>query len=118
MYEPEIVASRLVVPRSDAAKALQAVEEDLDQVSSSIEFLFDSSASDLSVRVIANHELHALAPHFARKRRGIVSSVSDECSALCVLKQFVGDGHLVSLAGSQRDVERAPFRVDEGVEFC
>ena len=47
----------------------------------------------------------------------IVAGITDEVSAASVREQLLGGYLFVALAGRQRDVDRARFRVDDGVEL-
>ena len=48
----------------------------------------------------------------------VVASIADERAAASVGEQFVGNDHFVPLPRRERDVERAAFDVDDGVELC
>ena len=65
-----------------------------------------------------NDRLHALAPDGLAEVVRVVAGVADEGLAASVLKQLAGGDHFVPLPLRERDVERAGFGVDEGVELC
>jgi len=64
-----------------------------------------------------NDRLHALVAYGPEKAVRVVSGVADERFASGVFEQFIGRGHLVPQPRRERDVDRPPFRVDDGVEL-
>ena len=48
----------------------------------------------------------------------VVTGVRDECLAPGVGKELVGNDHFVPLPRRERDVDRAAFGIDDGVELC
>jgi hypothetical protein len=68
-------------------------------------------------RVRRDHRLHAAGLNRGANSLRIVSRIPDEGVSLCVFEERFGDCRLVSMARCQFDVERSPFRVDDGVDF-
>ena len=48
---------------------------------------------------------------------GVVARVADEGLTASVVEQLLGGDHFVALARRERDVDRAAFGVDDGVEL-
>jgi len=116
VHQREIVAPGLLIPRRDAAAALQVVEEALDAVADPVES-FVVAALHRATAVRRDDRLHAARLHRLADVRRVVSFVADEGAALRVLDERVGDRGLVPLAGRQLEVERPPLRVDDRVDL-
>ena len=117
MDECQVVRGRLVEARSESAKTLQVVEEDLDQITLAIRLAVESGLV-ASARTWMNDCLHPSSFDASSNRVRIVSRVSYERFALRMLRDdFFRDRRFVLLSGRELDVERAAFRVDERVEL-
>jgi len=112
----EVARARLVESRRDSAKALERVEEDLDEVSSSIERAILRDLP-LPLGLGTDDGLDAAFFDLGAKLVGVVAGIADEGGAARIVEQFWRGDHLVPLAGCQRDVERPAFRVDDRVDF-
>lgn len=117
LQQGEVVARGLLEARRKSTETLQVVKEDFDAV---------------SLRVSASVEARLVLPRWIRMDDGldfqrlqlganrvrVVACVSYERFAAGVLRDDgLGDRRLVLLALRDFDVERAPFRVDEGVDL-
>jgi len=90
------------------------VEEDLDEVALAVVF-FAEWTLELALGFAVDDWSHALVADRFNQRARIVSRVSDEHLARCVLQQGRCHGHFVSLSGCERDVQRPASRIDEDV---
>jgi hypothetical protein len=93
------------------------VEEAFDAKAVSIEFRVESSPIPLPRRVTADDGLLAASADFASESVGVLARVGDESLAVGVREKLVGGDHVVTVARCQRDVERAPFEVDDRVDL-
>ena len=116
MDECEVARASLVEARRDSAEALEAVEEEFDEVTLPIEraVLRDRA---LSFRLRADDRLDPAGLQFSAKFVRVVAGVADQRIAPRVVEQLGRCDQFVSLARRQRDVERPPFRVDDRVDF-
>jgi hypothetical protein len=93
------------------------MEEDLNAVTLSVASLVDTWLL-LACRIRANHRLDPERLQLFSYRVGIVCCIREESlAARMVGYDGFRDGRLVLLPGRDFDVERAPFDVDERVDF-
>jgi len=116
VHDGQVVASGLLVARSDGAETLEVVEEDLDEIALAVEIAVERKRS-LSLGLRVNDRLDLSVADLAPEIVGVVAGVTDERLTACVIKQPHGGDHLVALAWSQRDVDRSRLRVDDSVEL-
>jgi len=112
----EIVARGLVVAGRDGAKPLQVVKEDLDEIALAIE-LANEAMFDFSLGLRVDDGLHAARADGSDELVRVVTGVADESFPTSVEEQLLGGDHLMALPRRERDVDRAAFGVDDGVEF-
>ena len=117
MDHGEVVARTFLEPGSHGTRALEIVKAYFDEVSAPIEFPIEPSAVVLSSGAAGNYDLHALAPHLANESIAVVATVCEQCVSLSMIEQLIGLGHFVAVTLRERDVERAAFGVDDGVDF-
>jgi len=113
----EVIAGRLVVPGGDGAEAFDVVKEAFDAIADSVQRTIETAAAAFAVRFAADHDFHSTMTNASSKPIRVVAAVANQCATLCIVQQFVGLGHLVPVAGGQRDVERPAFRVDDRMDF-
>jgi len=112
----EVVGASLLESRCDRAKALQVVEEDLDEVPTAIQLSVERQRS-FTFWLGVNYRLHAACADLGAVLVGVVARVADESRPSRVVEQLEGRDQLVTLTWRQRDVERPPLRVDDRVDF-
>jgi hypothetical protein len=92
------------------------VEEDLDEEALAVQLPARwELAGPFGLRV--DDGPHPAFAYGLAKAVRVVAGVADERLALRMGKQLVGGDHFVPLPRRERDVERAPFDVDDGVEL-
>jgi len=77
--------------------------------------LWRSSRSGLRLGV--NDGRHALGPNLSPEVIRVIPRVADEGLAAGVLEQLACCNHLVTLARSQRDVDRSASAINQSVEL-
>ena len=117
MKRAEIAGCGLFEAHGQGAKSLELVEEDFDQVALGVGLLIQSRLA-LARGVGADDGLHSALSDRATNRVGVVARVGDHGFAFRMLEKLFGDRGLVLLSGRDLDVERAPLRIDDCVDFC
>ena len=84
MYDCEVVPRCFVVASGEASKALEVMEEDLDEVALPIEPAVEATLS-LSCRIAADHRLDAFASECFDDSVGVIARVRNEGLALGVV---------------------------------
>jgi hypothetical protein len=113
----EVVFRGLLEASCQAAEALEVVEEHLDQVPYLVGLPVEPGLLPAN-RVGMNDRLHPGVLHALADRVRVVARVADELfAARVVTDDRLGDCRLVLLPRCDFDVERAAFRVGEGVDL-
>lgn len=117
MKRTEIAGCGLFEAHGQGSKSLELVEEDLDQVALCVGLLVESGFA-FARGVGADDSLHTASSDRTTNRVGVVAGVCNHGFAFRVLEELLGDRRLVLLSGRDFDVERAPLRIDDGVDLC
>jgi hypothetical protein len=115
--EREVVSRSLLEAGSDGTEALQVMEEDLDAIALSVPPSIEARLL-LARGVRVDDRLDFQRFQLSADRVRIVACVRYERFAAGVVRNDrFGDGRLVLLSRADFDVEGAPFRIDERVNF-
>lgn len=115
--EREVIPRGLLEARSEGPESLEVMEEDLDTVALTVSTTVKARLV-LATRVCVDDRFDLLRLQLVADGIRIVTGVGYErFSARVVLDDRRGDRRLVLLARRDLDVERPPFRVDEGVDL-
>jgi len=115
--EGEVVAGGLLEARGDGSKALQGVKEHLDAVTDRVTLSVEARLL-LTGRIRVNDGPYPQGLQLSANGIRVVAGVGYEGFAPRVVRDdLVSDRGLVLLSWRELDVERAPFRVDEGVDL-
>jgi hypothetical protein len=114
--ESQVVARGLLISGGHGSKALECVKEALHDValsekSAGKSMLLPSFGSGM------DDWLHSLVAHRLNECVRIVTAIADQCLASRMLEKLRGDDHLMPLTFRDRDVDRSPFRIDDGVDL-
>ena len=110
----EVVASRLLVSSRDCSKALELVKEALNQIALPIQLSIEAMLL-LPLRLGMNRWLLSPVPHRLHEFVRVVPGVADQRLPVRMIEQVRRGDQLVPLSRRQGNVERPPFRVDDGV---
>jgi hypothetical protein len=112
----QVVKRGLLIACCHCTKALDPMNKQLNVVANAIQFAIEAPHA-FARRIAVNHWLHTLRMYGCHDPIRVVPRVGDKRSTTSMSDQFLGHHRIVHLTGSQRDVERPPLRVDEGVEL-
>lgn len=113
----QVVLGGLLETRSQPAESLEIVKEHLDEVPRLVRLAIEPRFL-LAHGMRENYRLQARFLGAGADGVGVVACVRDDLVATTVLADDrFGDGRLVLLPGRDFDVERAAFRVGEGVDL-
>jgi hypothetical protein len=92
------------------------MKEDLDEIALPMELAVQAMHL-VSLGLRMDDGFHASVANRQHEVVRVVPSVADQSLSMGMCEQVLGCDHLVSLTGCQRDVKRACFRIDNGVEL-
>lgn len=116
MDESEVARAGLVEARRDSSEALEVVEEDLDEVARAIQLAVLRNRA-FAFRLRADDGLDPARLQLGAERVRVIAGVSDQRVAASVVEELRRGDQFVSFAGSQRDVDRPAFGIDDRVDL-
>lgn len=116
LYQCEEVACRLLVTSGDGTKPLEGVEEALDEIPLAIQRA-NKAVLLFPLGLGVDDGFHLFRADRLDELVRVVARVANQGLSASVLKQLASRDHFVPLPLRERDVDRARFGVDDGMEL-